>query len=59
MIAAGMERLARESRKSGDVVRDWVFDDKRSDEEREADRAREERMQAGIAAWAGWDELKS
>ena len=31
---------------------------KGADEEREADRAREERMQAGIAAWAGWDELK-
>ena len=46
------------SRKSGDVVRTWVFNDKRSDEEKEADRAREERMQAGIAAWAGWNELK-
>ena len=46
-------------RKSGDVVRTWVFDDKRSDEEREAARAREERMQAEIAAWAGWDELRS
>jgi hypothetical protein len=45
-------------RKSGDVVRDWVFDDKRSDEEREADRAREEKERAGIAAWAGWDELR-
>jgi hypothetical protein len=45
-------------RKNGDVVRDWVFDDKRTEEEREADREREERMWAGIAAWAGWDELK-
>jgi hypothetical protein len=45
-------------RKSGDVVRDWVFDDKRTDEEREADREREEKERAGIAAWAGWDELK-
>jgi hypothetical protein len=45
-------------RKSGDVVRDWVFDDKRTEEEREADRAREEKERAGIAAWAGWDELR-
>jgi uncharacterized membrane protein YgcG len=45
-------------RKRGEVVRTWVFDDKRTDEERDADRAREERMRAAIAAWAGWDELK-
>jgi hypothetical protein len=55
-VVAGEEEEG--GRKSGDVVRDWVFDDKRTDEEREADRAREEKKRAGMAAWAGWDELK-
>jgi hypothetical protein len=55
-IASGEE--GEGGRKSGDVLRDWVFDDKRTEEEREADRAREEKERAGIAAWAGWDKLE-
>jgi len=50
-----------EGRKSGGAdraEREWKCDDKRSDEERAEDRARDERMSAEIAAWAGWDMLK-
>jgi hypothetical protein len=63
-VAAGEEgegdskNGSERGKKSGNVVRDRVFDDKRSDEEREAVRERGEQMQAGIAAWAGWDKLE-